>query len=207
MELVKSLRYSLHVIFHPFDGFWDLKYEKRGSLKASLAILALVVITYVLRERYTGFLFNFNNTLEVNIIAEIISVVLVFSLWTVSNWCLTTLMDGKGNFHDIFIATAYALVPFIIINLPLIIYSKVITIEEGAFYNFFIMLSVIWSAALIILGTMVTHEYTMGKTLLTLPCIIVGMALMIFIGLLFFSIIQKMIGFVYVIYKELMFRI
>jgi hypothetical protein len=207
MVLTNSLRYSLYLIFHPFDGFWDLKYENRGSIKAASIIVALVVLSYVLRERYTGFLFNFNNVLEVNILTEIISVVLLFVLWTVANWCLTTLMDGKGSYVDIFIATAYSLTPLIIINLPLIIYSNFITIEEGAFYYFFLSLSVIWSGALIILGTMITHEYTMGKTLLTLPCIIVGMGLMVFIGLLFFSVIQKMAGFIYAIYKELVFRI
>lgn len=207
MEIASALKYSFHVIFHPFDGFWDLKHEKRGNVKAALIIVALVVMSYVLRERYTGFLFNFNNTLEVNIVTEITSVVLLFVLWTVSNWCLTTLMDGKGSFRDIVIATGYALTPLIIINLPLIIYSRFITIEEGAFYYFFLSLSVFWSGALVILGTMITHEYTMGKTLLTLPCIIIGMGLMIFIGLLFFSVIQKMIGVIYVIYKELVFRI
>ena len=30
-HLLSSLRYSLYVIFHPFDGFWDLSREKRGT--------------------------------------------------------------------------------------------------------------------------------------------------------------------------------
>lgn len=207
MELIRSLKYSFHLIFHPFDGFWDLKYEKKGNIKSALIIVALVVITYVLRQRYTGFLFNYNNILKVNIVTEIASVALLFILWSVSNWCLTTLMDGKGNLKDIIIATAYALTPLIIINLPLIIYSNIITLEEGAFYYFFLSFSIIWSGALLILGTMITHEYTMGKTLLTLPCIIIGMGFMVFIALLFFSIIQKMAGVVFAIYKEIVFRI
>ena len=31
----ESLRYSLYVLTHPFDGFWDLTHEKRGSLAAA----------------------------------------------------------------------------------------------------------------------------------------------------------------------------
>ena len=28
-----SLRYALYVMTHPFDGFWDLTHEKRGSIR------------------------------------------------------------------------------------------------------------------------------------------------------------------------------
>ena len=34
-EIVKGLRYSTYVIFHPFKGFWDLKHEKKGNLESA----------------------------------------------------------------------------------------------------------------------------------------------------------------------------
>ena len=45
-RLLSSLRYSLYVIFHPFDGFWDLSREKRGSLGAANIIVFLVCLLY-----------------------------------------------------------------------------------------------------------------------------------------------------------------
>ena len=47
-SLYDSVKYSRHVIFHPFDGFWDLKHERRGSVSAATVILVLVCLTYVL---------------------------------------------------------------------------------------------------------------------------------------------------------------
>ena len=35
----QSLRYALHVITHPFDGFWDLIHEKKGSIAAANTFL------------------------------------------------------------------------------------------------------------------------------------------------------------------------
>jgi hypothetical protein len=35
---------------------------------------------------------------------------------------------------DIAIATAYALTPFILINIPMVVFRNYITIDEGAFY-------------------------------------------------------------------------
>ena len=58
MVLLKQLRYSLYLIFHPFDGFWDLKHERRGSRKAATVILLILVINSILKTQFTGFLYN-----------------------------------------------------------------------------------------------------------------------------------------------------
>ena len=49
MTVLKQLKYSFTLIFHPFDGFWDLKHEKRGSAKAALVILALLCVQQIFK--------------------------------------------------------------------------------------------------------------------------------------------------------------
>ena len=206
MEVLGSLRYSLYMIFHPFDGFWDLKHEKRGNLKTAMIIVAMVAATFILRRQLTGFILNEVKLSELNIIVEILSIVLPFFLWCVANWCVTTLMDGEGSFRDIVITSAYALVPLVLINVPLIIFSNIITLEEAAFYSFFDVLSLVWTVILLILGTSVVHQYSLTRTFLTCICIVVGMGLIIFIALLFFSLLQQMYAFFYTIYQEIALR-
>jgi len=207
MDVLQSLRYSLYLIFHPFDGFWDLKHEKKGNLKTALLIVAMVSVTYILRRQLTGFILNEVKLRELNIIVEILSVALPFFLWCVANWCLTTLMDGEGSFSDIVITSAFALVPLVLINVPLIVFSNVITLEEAAFYRFFDILAIVWSGVLLILGTSVVHQYSLTKTFLTCICILIGMGLIIFIALLFFSLLQQVFSFFYTIYKEVALRL
>ncbi|NMA33839.1 MAG: YIP1 family protein [Clostridiaceae bacterium] len=207
MEVLGSLRYSLYMIFHPFDGFWDLKHEKRGNLKTAMIIVAMVAATFILRRQLTGFILNEVKLSELNIIVEILSIVLPFFLWCVANWCVTTLMDGEGSFRDIVITSAYALVPLVLINVPLIIFSNIITLEEAAFYSFFDVLSLVWTVILLILGTSVVHQYSLTRTFLTCICIVVGMGLIIFIALLFFSLLQQMYAFFYTIYQEIALRL
>jgi len=207
MEVLQSLRYSLYLIFHPFDGFWDLKHEKKGNLKTAMLIVAMVCVTYILRRQLTGFILNEVKLRELNIIVEILSVALPFFLWCVANWCLTTLMDGEGSFKDIVITSAYALIPIILINLPLIVFSNIITLEEAAFYRFFDILAIAWAGMLLFLGTSVVHQYSLTKTFLTSICIVIGMGLIIFIALLFFSLLQQMFSFFYTIYKEVALRL
>lgn len=204
--LGSSLRYGTHLIFHPFDGFWDLKYEKRGNTASASVILFFVVMTYIFMRQSTGFIFNTRDPSRLNILLELSSIVVPFFLWCSVNWALTTLMDGKGTFRDIYVATAYALVPLILINVPLTIVSNYITIEEGSFYYFLLAVAVIWAMLLLFFGTMVTHHYDVGKTLLTTILIVVGIGAVIFIGLLFFSVINLMIGFASSIRTELLLR-
>jgi hypothetical protein len=206
IEALNGLKYTFHLVFHPFDGFWDLKHEKRGNIKAALVIIAMLCVMAILRRQLTGFIFNINDLLELNIFIEIASILLPFALWCVSNWCFTSLMEGEGSFKDIVITTAFALAPLIIINIPLILLSNIITMPEGAFYNFFNSLSIIWSGILLILGTMVVHQYTLLRTIFTSVLIVVGMAVIIFIGLLFFSMLQQMYAFVYTVYLEISLR-
>lgn len=51
----ESLGYAFHVICHPLDGFWDLKYEKRGRAWVSTLFIILTVATFALERSLTGF--------------------------------------------------------------------------------------------------------------------------------------------------------
>ncbi|MCR5558547.1 MAG: YIP1 family protein [Butyrivibrio sp.] len=205
MRYGRELKYGLHVIFHPFDGFWDLKREHRGSLSAALTFVTLTIIAMTFEKQFTGFLFNSVRLKDINVVVDILTVGMVYVLWCVANWCLTSLMDGEGKMKDIFIAMGYALIPIILIRFPLILVSKAITAEEGVFYQVFANISYIWTGILVFFGTMVTHQYSFKKTVVTCVGTVLGMAIIMFIGLLFFNVIQQMITFVITIYKEIRF--
>ena len=202
-----SLLYAKHVIFHPYDGFWDLKHEKRGTLSAALTFVGLVALTHVVMRQYTGFIFNPRDLSKLNVLVELLSVVVPFFLWAVVNWALTTLMDGKGTFRDIIIATAYALVPFVLINLPLTFVSNYLTMEEGTFYHFFRIAAVLWSGYLVLIGMAVTHDYETGKNFWTCFLTIVGIGVVLFIALLFVHVINVVVGFISSVYAELVLRL
>ncbi len=204
---LKQLRYSLYLIFRPFDGFWDLKHEKRGSRKAASLIILLLVLNEVLKTQFTGFIYNSKyDGVSLNVFTEFAIVAGTFLLWCVANWSLTTLMDGEGTFGDIYMVSAYALTPLVLIGIPLTFLSNVMPIELASFYSLANSVAVIWAGFLMLAGLTVVHQYTLGKTLLTAVLIIVAMAVMIFLGLLFFNLITQLIGFVIEMYWEISLR-
>jgi len=116
-------------------------------------------------------------------------------------------MDGKGRMRDIYMAVAYALVPSVIINVVMILLSQVITFEEGAIYWFLAILSIVWTGALIVVGMMMIHDYSMGKTILSSFLTVIGMGVMVFIFVVFFSLISDTIAYFISLYKEILFRV
>ena len=140
-----SLKYGTYVIFHPFDGFWDLSHEKRGTLAAAHTFLGLFLVTWVLRLMCTNFQFISAPLRYINIYEQCGSLLLPFLILCIANWGLSTLFDGKGRFQDIYMAMCYALVPFILIQLPLVLLSHMISFDEYAYYTVLAGISVIWS--------------------------------------------------------------
>jgi len=103
-------------------------------------------------------------------------------------------------------ATAYALIPIIVIHLPLIPISNFITLEEAAFYWFFYSFAIFWFVVMVVLGNMIVHQFTIGKTLGTLILTIIVMGIIVFIILLLFSLAQQIYVFFFTIYEEVRLR-
>ena len=201
----KELIYVFHVIFHPFDGFWDLKHEKRGSVRASATILVMVVAAFYYQNIGQGYLLNPTGKYS-SLMDVILSIAAPFALWTIANWCLTTLFEGEGSFKDIFIATSYALMPMVLILIPTTIISNVLTLNELDILSVVNAFAFIWTGLLIFCGMMVTHDYSMGKNILTTLGTILGMVVIMFIAILFTTLLGKLVSFVTNIVTEIQFR-
>lgn len=203
----QSMRYALHVITHPFDGFWDLTHEHRGTLAAANTFLILFLLTRVLKLLCTSFQFISAPVQHINIFEEMGSLLLPFLILCLANWAMTTLFDGKGRFIDIYMAMCYALVPYVLIQLPMVLLSNVLTFEEASFYSVMLSVSVIWCVFLVFVGLMEVHDYGPGKTLVFLVVTVVGACVIIFLLLVFFSLLSDAFGFFVSFYREASYRL
>lgn len=205
-SLYKSYKYGDYVMLHPFDGFWDLKHEKKGNVKSATLIGILFLLIWGLRAQFGGYVITATLTSEVNALYNMLLIFLPLLLYVVANWCFTTLMDGKGTLKDIYVATCYSLKPYVIFGVPMLLLSNVLTLSEASFYAVFDIIIFAWMIFLLFAGLMTTHDYSLGKTVLTVILILVGICLIIFIVLLMFSIVQNIYQFIYNCYQELSFR-
>ncbi len=207
-KLWSEVKYAGYVAFHPFDGFWDLKHEKRGSVAAATVILSASIVANIIRIRWMPFLFNeLDFTEESALYKGIMNVTALVLLWCVSNWCFTTLMDGKGKMRDIYIYTCYALAPIAVLFPLVTVVSYFLYIGSAAFLTILIYMIIVWVGFLIIAGTVSTHDYSFGKAILTIILTIVGMMIIAFLALLIFSIAQEAWQFFKLLFNEISSRV
>ena len=202
-----GLKYAFHVISHPFDGFWDLAHEHKGNLAAAITFLALFLIIRVAKLMFTSFQFISAPIQHINVFEEAGSLLVPFLVLCLANWAMTTLFDGKGRFKDIFIAMCYALVPYILIQLPMIFVSNMLAFDEASFYSVLLVISVIWCVFLAFTGLMEVHDYGPGKTFVFLIATVVGACVILFLALTFFSLLSDALGYFVTFYREIVFRL
>lgn len=204
---IESVKYAKYVLFHPFDGYWDLVHEKRGSIAAATTFLVLFLITRIVQLLFTNFQFINAPLQYINIFEQAASLLIPFLILCLGNWCLTTLFDGKGRFGDIYMAMCYALVPYTLIQLPLVFVSNIIAADEAAFYTVLTSFSTAWCLALVFVGLMQVHDYSPGKTFIFIIVTVVAALVIIFLLLLFFSLLGDAATYFISLYREIAFRL
>ena len=203
---LRDLSYPWYVILHPFDGFWDLKNEKRGRIWVSTLLIGLTILAMTLERGLTGFAISATPGYPVDLVYELKLVLVPIALFLVGNMSITTLMDGKGSFKDLYIATGYALLPFLTIKFITVALSNLLSQEEAVFTGLLSFIALFWTAFLLFSALLSIHEYTAGKTAGTIVITAVAMVIICFICVLFFSLFSELTGFVYSVIRETRYR-
>lgn len=104
-------------------------------------------------------------------------------------------------------AMCYALVPYVLIQLPLILVSHMISFDEASYYTVLMSASTIWSLFLAFVGLMQVHDYGPGKTIVFLIATVFGALVILFLILVFFSLLSDAAGYFVSLYREIVFRL
>lgn len=201
-----KIQFSSYVVFHPIRGYWELKRERSGSITAAITFIVLTIGVKIASSLATGFLFNYTDADDYNFFSDVFFVLGAVLLWTVIQWCVTVLMNGEGNYKEIFIATSYSLVPYIWISIAAIAFSRVLSLDESEFYTVITMLALIVTAFLLFISIMATHDYSVKKTFLVVLIIIIVILLVIFILLLVITLTGEMMAFIKDLMNEISLR-
>lgn len=130
---IHKIIYPFRIIFHPITALHEIKYENKGSVLIANIILTLFFIETFISRTSTGFIFNMNKPTDINLWIIFLQTVVIVVLWVLTNWALCTLMDGEGTIREIWIASNYALMPQVLLTIPVVLISHVLTYEETAF--------------------------------------------------------------------------
>lgn len=206
-NLIAGGKQCFYTIFHPFNGFDQVKWEKKGSAPFCFLILLAFVLTNVFDQVLTGFIFNTYNPDRISIPSIFLISVGGFAICYMANWAVSSLMFTEGELHNIFIVLCYTLVPYMLCELTWIFATNFANRELAAFLTAIRMIGFIWSGVILLVGMFYVHQLSFGGVLLNLLLTVIGILAILFLILLGYSLVQQIYTFVYTIYNELAFRL
>lgn len=202
-----KIKFIPHILFHPADGFWDMKREKRGSMAICVALMLLNFITMVIEEYGVGFIFDTSLGKNADIGFLFVVAILPVFVFALANLSITTFLEGEGTFKDIVMMVCYSLTPMIIIRIITTILTNVMSLDEKTYITMLTSIAVAWVVLLLFVGVMQIHNYSMARTVSSAVLTIIAMGIIIFLVLLFLDMISRIFGFGYSLVQEIQTRI
>lgn len=201
----RKLKIALGTLLHPADTFYEIKRNKGGSVLIATGFL-LVWYAFKIIGFSSGFLFNTTDIRNANAwyaLAQTFGLVILFTL---ANWAVCTLMEGKGKLKDIYIVTCYSLIPMIIQAAAQNVLSEVLTLQEANVMSILTYVCIVFTAIILVMGLINLHEYTFGKFIFTTVVTLLAMVLIVFLVFMIAILLQQTKNFVETVYLEAFFR-
>lgn len=163
-RLIAQLRFAPNVMLHPIDTYYDATRREKGSL-LSAAIVYVAFLALMLASRAcTSFTFDMQGIRSVSVVSFLLTYVAPVVLWILSSYLVGAITKGQGTLRGIIISTVYALMPLIVLSLPLALVSNVLTQAEGAIYNLIQVIIALWTVLLLFTQVKEIHGYGFGET-------------------------------------------
>lgn len=203
---IEKIKYMFRTISHPMDGYYWIRHKDKGSVPLAVLMVIIFSLSYTANRLLASFVVNDTDPRSVDSLYELIGVLSLYFLICVSNWSVTCLMNGEGRLKDIAIAVGYGTVPISITLIIATAISTVIADNEQAFYFIVLSVGIAYGVIMMIIGIMQVHNYSLGKTILTLVLSFAALLVIIFMLLLMVNLIGMVINFFKSIYTEIIFR-
>ncbi|MGN0384948.1 MAG: Yip1 family protein [Lachnospiraceae bacterium] len=198
--------YLKYTISHPMDGYYWIRHRDRGSVPLAILLVILFSISFTSNRLLAGFVVNDLDPRGIDSLFELLGVLAFYLILCVSNWSVTCLMGGEGRMKDIAIAIGYGTTPITVMLVIGTIVSQFVADNEQAFYTLIVAIGIAYGLIMMLIGIMQVHNYTLGKTLLTLIITFVAMLIIIFLLLLLSNLLGMVYNFFHSVYTELIFR-
>lgn len=192
-RVAADLNFSFSMLSHPIDGYYYLKRGIFGSVLSASLIFAAALVMFLLDNTCQAFIFNANPVSQSVAVLFILFFICAL-FWIFGNYMVSTINDGEGSLKNIYVLTAYSLIPYVIITPVKVLLTYVFTQNESFFITLMATAAIIWSAVILYVGLMNIHNYNFGETLknviLTLFIMIIALAAIAIVYLIWTQLVQ-----------------
>ena len=155
----------LLIVFHPLDCMDIIKREKKQARLWVVPVLYL--LAFLVNYAYI-FLVHFplesKNPADASLLLEAAMVSVPLFSWVVGSYLMTAITSGESTFLESLVASAYALVPYIVLTPLMALSSNLLGSGEAGVYRALRVIVLLWVLLLLLLALQRLNDYSLKKT-------------------------------------------
>ncbi len=205
-RFARETAYVKTMLRHPLDGYYYLRRGEHGSVYTATLLYLLTFAVYVLDLLARGYLFRAVDINRVNPVSIVIMFWIPLALWLVGNAMIGSIGEGEGSFKQIYIATAYAFAPYLLLTPFKVLLSHGLTLNEGFLIRLGGVFIIGWTVCLFFLSVKEIQRYRFGETLKSIFLVFFFMIMVIVAVAIVYLLFGQIVSFVNEIVKEGIYR-
>jgi hypothetical protein len=154
----------------------------------------------------TGFLYSNTLLRNYNSIFTVFSTIGLVLLWSVCNWLVCSMFEGKGSLKDVFISTAYCLMPWVVFLFLKVIFTNLLPLGTSDIIVGMESIVLIYTFFMLAIALIKIHDFDFFKVILTTLVILFFMILVVFVVLMCGILAEQFISFIADIFEEIIYR-
>lgn len=204
-QVFQTARQVVRILVSPGETFMEIKTQ--GRVLPGLILLAIFFVVRSISLELTAFHYSSFDPRTSNLFLEGVRVLAPWVSWTVASYSVTTISEGKGFFKDVVAASAFSLVPYIILAIPIALLSHVLSLEESSFFRLVSGIMLAWVGYLFLVQVRVIHDYHTRKAIRVILLGLIGIGIMWGASVLFYGLTEQVYRFLGTVVSELALRI
>ncbi len=201
-----SIKMIYTSVSSPIKTFGEIKPKGVGSVGIAALIVIVFYFSSVIKSLLTGYQFQTVDNENFSSLLLLLQTVGVIVLFTIANYAIASLLQGRGKLKEIFIVVCYSLTPMIIGNIVYTVFSNMLTLSEAPFLAIISTIFILYTAFMLIGGLMIIHDITLSRFIGIMLLTVFAMIVVIFVGVIVIILAQQLFTFFGTVFNELVFR-
>lgn len=202
-----SIFYQLKTMLrHPIDSFYYIKRGERGSILSATIFYVIAFLIFLWDRLFTGFIFNNGNARESSVFFIAAMFYIPCALWVIGNYLVSSINEGEGKLRSVYIGTAYAMAPYILIMPFVLLSTYILTLNEAFIIDFSWIFCIAWSGIILFTGVMEIHNYPVKEAIKNVLITLFFMIMAVIVAAILYLVWDQVIAFAKNVGGEVMYR-
>jgi len=165
MGVLQGITYSFYTMLHPIDTLEGIRYNRtRINMKVPFILFAAAYLVRMAYLYIVHFPLASIELADVNPLFEAVKLLIVPVSWIPASFMATSISGGESKVKEITFTCALSLVPFIVVNVPLMLLSRILSKSQQSWYGVFSALAYIGLFLILFMAMKILNNYSIKKT-------------------------------------------